>query len=119
MATEATATSRIPLMNLGLMHDEIAAEVAEGFARVIAATAFVGGPDVAAFESEFATYSGRASVSGPANGTDAIELGLRAAGIGVATRLSSRPTPSSATAEAVRRAGATPVVLRRHRRTPC
>jgi dTDP-4-amino-4,6-dideoxygalactose transaminase len=110
MAPEATATSRIPLMNLGLMHDEIAAEVAEGFARVIAATAFVGGPDVAAFESEFATYSGRAVCVGTANGTDAIELGLRAAGIGVGDEVVLPANTFVATAEAVRRAGATPVV---------
>ena len=43
---------------------------------------YILGPEVEAFESAFATYHGVRSAVGVANGTDAIELALRAAGVG-------------------------------------
>jgi dTDP-4-amino-4,6-dideoxygalactose transaminase len=111
MAPEAIlTTSPIPFMNLGLMHAEISAEVDEGFARIMATSAYVGGGDVGAFETEFAAYSGRAHCVGTANGTDAIELGLRALGLGAGDEVILPANTFVATAEAVRRAGAVPVV---------
>ena len=65
----------------------MAAEVDAGLARVLAAGAFILGPDVDAFEEEFARFSGAAHCVGVANGTDALELALRAArASGAATR---------------------------------
>jgi dTDP-4-amino-4,6-dideoxygalactose transaminase len=107
----ATTTGPVPLVDLGIQRDRIADEVAEGFARVLAATAFIQGPDVAAFEGEFAAFTGRAHCVGVGNGTDAIEFALRAAGITVGDRVAVPANTFIASVEAVVRAGATPVVV--------
>ncbi|HET7486285.1 MAG TPA: DegT/DnrJ/EryC1/StrS family aminotransferase [Acidimicrobiales bacterium] len=97
----------IPLVDLAAQHAEVAAEVADGFARVLATTAFVGGEDVAAFEAEFAAFCGAGHCVGVANGTDAIELALRAAGVGPGDEVIVPANTFVATAEAVVRTGAT------------
>jgi dTDP-4-amino-4,6-dideoxygalactose transaminase len=102
---------KIPLVDLGWQHRQIAADVAEGFDRVLSATAFVEGPDVHAFEAEFAAYCGVTHCIGVANGTDAIELSLRAAGIGIGDEVILPTNSFVATAEAVARAGAVPVLV--------
>ena len=96
----------IPLVDLRAAHAEIAAEVAAGFERVLANTAFVGGPEVAAFEREYAEFSGVAHCVGVANGTDAVELALRAVGVGPGDEVVMPANTFVATAEAAARAGA-------------
>lgn len=64
---------RIPLVDLAAAHAEVAGEVEAGIARVLATCAFVGGPDVAGFEAEYAEFTGVAHCVGVANGTDAVE----------------------------------------------
>jgi dTDP-4-amino-4,6-dideoxygalactose transaminase len=100
----------IPLVDLQAQHREIADEVAAGFARVIERTAFVLGEEVAAFEAEFARFSEVAHCIAVANGTDALELVLRAAGIGPGDEVVVPANTFIATALAVARAGATPVL---------
>jgi dTDP-4-amino-4,6-dideoxygalactose transaminase len=107
----ATTTTPVPLVDLGIQRDQVADEVAEGFARVLAATAFIGGPDVGAFEQEFAEYTGREHCIGLGNGTDALEFALRAAGVGPGDGVAVPANTFVATAEAVLRAGATPVLV--------
>ena len=75
------SAERIPLVDLSFQSDLIAGEVARGFEEVIASSAFIGGPAVAEFEADFAAFCGVEHSVGVANGTDAIELSLRAAGI--------------------------------------
>ena len=104
-------TGSIPLVDLGAQHAEVAAEVAEGWAKVLARTAFVGGPAVAAFEAEYAEYAGVEHVVGVANGTDALELALRALGIGPGDECLLPANTFIATAEAVARAGAEVVLV--------
>jgi dTDP-4-amino-4,6-dideoxygalactose transaminase len=101
----------VPLVDLGIQRDRIATEVADGFTRVMAATAFIQGPDVAAFEEEYAAYTGRAHCVGLGNGTDALEFALRAAGIGVGDGVAVPANTFIASAEAVLRIGATPVLV--------
>jgi dTDP-4-amino-4,6-dideoxygalactose transaminase len=101
----------VPLVDLGWQRDQVAAEVAAGLDRVLASTAFVGGPDVTAFEQEFAAYTGRRHCIGMANGTDALELALRAAGIEPGDRVALPANTFVATAEAVVRAGASPMLV--------
>jgi dTDP-4-amino-4,6-dideoxygalactose transaminase len=108
MAMSADLT-RIPLVDLAAAHAEVAAEVEVGIARVLATCAFVGGPDVAEFESEFARFSGVAHCVGVANGTDAIELALRALGLPAGAGVVMPANTFVATAEAVVRAGGRPV----------
>lgn len=99
-------SQRVPMLDLGYQHELIADTVAEGFARVMAATAFIQGPDVARFEREFAEYCGVDHVIGVGNGTDALELALRASGIGPGDEVIVPANTFVATAEAVLRAGA-------------
>jgi len=101
----------IPLVDLGAQHAAVAEDVAAGWAEVLARTAFVGGPQVAAFEAEYAAFVGVPHCVGVANGTDAIELALRALGVRPGDECVLPANTFVATAEAVARAGATPVLV--------
>ena len=101
-----TTPQDVPFVNLGPMKDEIAHEVEAGFRRVMETTAFIGGPDVAEFERAFAAYSAASHCVGVANGTDALELALRACGVGPGDEVVIPANTFVATAEAVVRAGA-------------
>jgi len=100
----------IPLVDLGARHAQVAQEVAAGWADVVSRSAFVGGPQVAEFEAAYADYLGVAHCIGVANGTDALELALRALGIGPGDECVVPANTFIATAEAVARSGATPVL---------
>src|SRR5258705_3794592 len=95
----------IPLVDLQAAHAEVAEEVAAGFKRVITECAFVGGEEVAAFEREYAAFSGVSHCVGVANGTDGLELALRAAGVGPGDEVVLPANTFVATAEAVARLG--------------
>ena len=103
--------TRIPLVDLAAAHAEVAAEVEIGFKRIIAETAFVGGVEVAAFEQEYAAFTGVPHCVGVANGTDALELALRAVGVGPGAEVILPANTFIATAEAVARTGATVVLV--------
>jgi dTDP-4-amino-4,6-dideoxygalactose transaminase len=101
----------IPLVDLLAQHLEVADEVAAGFERVLSTTGFIGGTEVAAFELELARWWGREHAVGMANGTDALELMLRGAGIGRTDEVIIPANSFIATASAVVRAGAKPVFV--------
>lgn len=101
----------VPFVDLAAAHAEVDQEVRAGFDRVLATTAFVQGADVAAFEAEYAEFTGAAHCAGVANGTDAIELALRALGVGAGAEVVLPANTFVATAEAVVRAGAKPVLV--------
>jgi dTDP-4-amino-4,6-dideoxygalactose transaminase len=103
--------NQIPLVDLKAAHAEVAEEVRTGFDRVLAATAFVGGEEVRAFESEYADFAGVAHCVGVANGTDAVELGLRASGVRPGDDVVLPANTFIATAGAVARIGARPVLV--------
>lgn len=102
---------RIPFLDLGSQHAEIAADVMRGFERIFATTAFLGGPDVDGFESEFAAYQGASHAVGLANGTDAVEFALRAVGVGRGGEVVMPANTFVATAEAAWRIGAKVVLV--------
>jgi dTDP-4-amino-4,6-dideoxygalactose transaminase len=99
----------IPLVDLRAAHREVADEVASGFDQVLADGAFIKGKHVAEFEREFAEFSGASHCIGVANGTDALELAMRAADVPVGAEVIVPANTFAATAEAVVRAGARPV----------
>ncbi len=103
--------TEIPLVDLAAQHAVIADEVAQGWQQVLARTAFIGGPPVAVFEREFAAFTGVTDCVAVANGTDAIELALRAGGIGPDDEVILPANSFIATAEAVWRTGAIPVLV--------
>jgi dTDP-4-amino-4,6-dideoxygalactose transaminase len=98
----------IPLVDLRAAHLEVADEIARGIDGVLASGAFIKGPDVAAFEQEFAAFCGASHCVGLANGTDAIELALRAADVPAGAEVVVPANTFVATAEAILRAGARP-----------
>ena len=104
-------SSPIPLVDLKAQHAAVAHEVAKGWREVIARTAFIGGAEVAAFEAEYAAFIGSRYCVGVANGTDAIEIALRALGVGAGDECILPTNTFVATAEAVCRTGATPVLV--------
>ncbi|HTR89175.1 MAG TPA: DegT/DnrJ/EryC1/StrS family aminotransferase [Solirubrobacteraceae bacterium] len=87
------------------LHDELRAAVA----RVLDSGRFVLGPEVSAFETEFAAYCGAAHGIGVANGTDAITIALRAMGVGEGDEVVVPSFTFYASAEAIPPTGATPV----------
>ncbi|MER5863833.1 DegT/DnrJ/EryC1/StrS family aminotransferase [Kitasatospora sp. NPDC002040] len=101
----------IPLVDLQAAHAEVAEEVRVGFDRVLTSGAYIKGPDVTAFEAEYAAFSGVAHAIGTANGTDAIEMALRALELPAGARVVLPANTFVATAEAVSRAGLYPVLV--------
>ena len=78
---------------------------------MLATTGFVGGPQVAAFEREYAAFGGVEHCVGVANGTDAVELALRAVGVGPGDEVIVPANTFVATAGAVARIGAKPMFV--------
>lgn len=97
----------IPFMTLAPRED--GAAVRGAIERVVARGWYVLGPEVEAFESEFAAAMGAASSVGVGNGTDAIALILRALGIGPGDEVITTPLSAAYSALAVVMAGARPV----------
>ena len=94
---------------IDLRPGEDAAAVHAAIERVITSGWFVLGPEVEAFEAEFANASGAAHAVGVGNGTDAIALLLRAVGINAGDEVIVPAVTAGYTAMAVLLAGATPV----------
>jgi dTDP-4-amino-4,6-dideoxygalactose transaminase len=100
---------RVPLVDLRRQHEAVADAIADGWRRVLDDAVFLFGDEVASFESELAAYCDAAHCVAVANGTDALELTLRALGIGPGDEVVVPATTFVATAMAVVRAGAVPV----------
>jgi dTDP-4-amino-4,6-dideoxygalactose transaminase len=77
--------------------------------RVVASGTYILGPEVSAFEAEFADYCGARHGVGVANGTEAITIALRAMGVGEGDEVVVPSFTFYASAEAIPPAGATPV----------
>ncbi len=71
----------IPFLSLSDATSELRAELDEALARVLSSGWYIGGPEVEAFESEFATWVGARHCIGVANGLDALTLSLLAHGV--------------------------------------
>ena len=99
----------IPLLDLHAQHDAIRGVLDAALARVLAHGRFVSGPEVAEFEDAFAAYCDVGHCVGVSNGTTAIELVLRVAGIGAGDEVVTTPLTFIASVEPVLLAGARPV----------
>ncbi len=108
MTSHPETITTIPLVNMRAAHAEVAAEIQAGFDDVLASTAFIKGAAVEAFERDYAAFTGVTHCVGVANGTDAVELALRAAGVTAGAEVIMPANTFVATAEAVVRAGARP-----------
>lgn len=85
-------------------------EMSSAFSRVLASGHWILGPEVAAFEAAWASACGTEHAVGTANGLDALEIVLRALGIGDGDEVITTPMTALATVLAIHRAGATPVL---------
>jgi dTDP-4-amino-4,6-dideoxygalactose transaminase len=99
---------RVPFIDLSAMTREVGAQVSAGWSALLDSNRFVGGEAVDRFESQWATYCGAGCAVGVANGTDALQLALRAMGVGPGDEVIVPANSFVATAEAVVLAGATP-----------
>jgi dTDP-4-amino-4,6-dideoxygalactose transaminase len=87
------------------------AEIDAAVSRVLAGGQYILGPEVESFERDFAAWLGVAHAVGVGNGTDAIELALRACGIGADDLVFTVSHTAVATVAAIERAGAVPVLV--------
>jgi dTDP-4-amino-4,6-dideoxygalactose transaminase len=101
--------TRVPLVDVKAQYAPLVPELRERFDAVLASGHFILGPEVEAFEREAAAYLGVSDAIGVANGTDALVLSLEALGIGQGDEVICPAFTFFATAEAILRAGATPV----------
>src|SRR5579863_2413000 len=86
-------------------------EIDAAVARVLASGQYIGGREVEAFEAAFAAWLGVGHAVGTGSGTDALELALRALGIGPGDLVFTVSHTAVATVAAVERAGAIPVLV--------
>jgi dTDP-4-amino-4,6-dideoxygalactose transaminase len=86
-------------------------EFDQAILQVVSETAFVSGKYAKAFEESFAAYLGVKHCVAVANGTDALEIGLRAIGVGAGDEVIVPANTFFATAEAVSNIGAKPVFV--------
>lgn len=86
-------------------------EIEEAVLRVMRGPRYILGPEVEALEWEFASYIGVPFSVAVANGTDAIELVLRALGIGPGDEVITVSHTAVATVAGIEAAGATPILV--------
>ena len=99
----------VPLFDTNTPLAPLRQRITDKVAQVIADGTFILGPEVAAFESELADYLGVEHVVGVANGTDALTIAARAAGVGPGDEVVLPSFTFYATAEAIATIGARPV----------
>ncbi len=101
----------IPFFDLKPLHNELARPLGDAVARVLASGWYVLGPEVEAFECELANYLTAKHAIGVANGTDAIELALRALGIRPGAEVITVSHTAVPTISAIERAGCRAVLV--------
>jgi dTDP-4-amino-4,6-dideoxygalactose transaminase len=97
----------IPLLDLVAQHRPLEDELVAAFRRALQTVGFVGGPEVAAFESELAAFVGSAGAVAVNSGTDALRFAYMALGIDPGDEVITVPNTFIATTEAITQAGAT------------
>jgi dTDP-4-amino-4,6-dideoxygalactose transaminase len=100
----------VPLFATRPVLEPLLGEIAARQNEVLRSGQYILGPEVEAFEAEFASFLGARHCIGVANGTDALTIALRALGIGRGDEVVVPALTFYATAEAVVNAGATPVL---------
>jgi dTDP-4-amino-4,6-dideoxygalactose transaminase len=101
----------VPFVDLRIQHHALRQELDEAMGRVMERGDFALGKDVAQFEEEFAAFCGTRYAVGVDSGLAALEMGLRAFGIGAGDEVIVPAHTFIATAAAVTFAGARPVLV--------
>ena len=101
----------IPFLDLKTPHQELEEELVEVFRECLRNASFVGGPQVQAFEEEYAQFCETKYCVAVSSGTDALRFALIAAGIGPGDEVITVPNTFIATTEAISQTGATPAFV--------
>lgn len=101
----------IPFVDLPSTHEPLIDEILSVWERILRDGSFVGGPEVEAFESEFAAHAGAKYCVGVGSGTDALILALRAMGLQPGDEVITVPHTFIATVQAIVEAGGRPVFV--------
>jgi dTDP-4-amino-4,6-dideoxygalactose transaminase len=101
----------VPLNDLGRQDRRVAADVADALRRVVESGRYVLGPAVEAFEAAFAKYCGVGHCIGTGNGTDALEVALRACGVRPGDQVATVANAGGYATSAIRAAGADPLCV--------
>jgi dTDP-4-amino-4,6-dideoxygalactose transaminase len=109
MSKPAAVKMPIPFIDLQAQRRRLGESVEQGVRRVLEHGQFVMGPEVPELEKALSAFCGAPHVIGCANGTDALNLAMRALGIGPGDAVIVPAFTFSASAEAVVLVGATPV----------
>src|ERR1051326_58846 len=102
---------QVPFLDLRVHHEPLMEEFVDAFRQVTETSAFAGGPFVARFEREVATFCESRYGLGVGSGTDALWLSLLALGVGPGDEVITVPNSFMATAEAISLCGARPVFV--------
>lgn len=103
--------SVIPFIDLRAQYRTIRPQIDQAVHRVLSSGQFILGHEGDALEREVAAYCGTRYAVAVASGTDALELALRACGIGAGDEVITSVYSFFATAEAILAVGATPVFV--------
>lgn len=101
----------IPFFDLERQYAKFAPELQPALMEVMASTAYIGGRYVADFERMMADYLGVKHAISCGNGTDALKLALRGAGVKPGDEVITTPFTFFATAEAIAAVGAAPIFV--------
>lgn len=107
----AADTSVVPVEDVTRWHAHIGDELEEAFRSCLPSHRFTLGPNLKAFEEEFASYTDSAYAVGVSSGTAALTLALRALGVGPGDEVITVPNTYVATVFAITYVGATPVFV--------
>ena len=102
---------KVPFLDLKVQYRQIESEVLPMVTEAMQNGAFIGGPQVAGFEDEFAAFCDSRHCVGVGSGTDALRFALMAAGVGNGDQVISVSNTFIATTEAISQTGAQPVFV--------
>ncbi|RZM79709.1 DegT/DnrJ/EryC1/StrS family aminotransferase [Leptolyngbya iicbica] len=103
--------TKVPILDLKPQYQAIQAEIKAAVDRVLTSGQFILGPEVQQFETDAARHLGVQHAIGVNSGTDALVIGLRAAGIGPGDEVITTPFSFFATAESISMIGAKPIFV--------
>jgi dTDP-4-amino-4,6-dideoxygalactose transaminase len=98
----------IPILQLQTQYSDIQQEIEDAVLSALRSTAYINGPEVGAFEQEFAAWHGVEDAVGVGSGTEALHLAVRALELEVDDEVISPAFTFIASAGAIALAGATP-----------
>lgn len=103
----ASLATNVPFLDLVSQHRALENELVTAFRRALQTATFVGGPEVTAFEAEFAAFVGSPGAAAVNSGTDALRFAYQTLGVQSGDEVITVPNTFIATTEALTQAGAT------------